>query len=389
MASKSNAATTEPFESNVPASLRACIGNNLHLQKGHPLHLLHERISQYFASQHRLPSGEPEFTIYDKLSPFVTTQQCFDDLLIPSDHPSRGLGDTFYQTPDIVLRTHTSAHQTQFLRAAQIDAEHPTSAFLVVGDCYRRDEIDRTHYPVFHQIEGVKIHHSPVGERDEEQTQRIVDDLKRTLEGLVDHLFGKCDKRWLPDSFPFTTPSLQMEIFYQGAWLEILGCGVVQQRILEQCGKSDCRGWAFGMGLERLAMILFNIPDIRLFRSKDPRFLNQFKRVKAHNPSTFVKFEPWSKYPSCSKDVSFWLNPEQVPLWNDNDISAIVRECGGDLIESLECRDTFVHPKTKRTSKMYRILYCSLERNLTNVEVDEIQLKIREELQNKLKVELR
>ena len=138
-------------------------------------------------------------------------------------------------------------------------------------------------------------------------------------------------------------------------------------------------GYAFGLGLERLAMILFQIPDIRLFWSQDERFLTQFKEGE------ITKFKSYSKFPECWKDITFWI-PEK---FGDNDFYEIVRNICGDLVENVKLKDTFTHPKTQRVSKSYRILYRSMERSLTNKEVDLLQFQLRDYLQNDLKIELR
>ena len=133
-------------------------------------------------------------------------------------------------------------------------------------------------------------------------------DLKQVLTGLCKHLFGQdIEMRWNSDYFPFTDPSFEVEVKYMGQWLEVLGSGVIHDQVLTNAGISvhDKIGWAFGLGLERLAMILFAIPDIRLFWTQDERFLSQFRE------GTITKFEPYSKYPPCYKDVSFWIpHPE-------------------------------------------------------------------------------
>lgn len=106
--------------------------------------------------------------------------------------------------------------------------------------------------------------------------QFLGDDLKQNLEGLTQHLFGPVTMRWVDCYFPFTHPSWELEILFQDEWLEVLGCGVIEQRIVDQAGAVGRVGWAFGLGLERLAMVLFGIPDIRLFWSEDDRFISQF-----------------------------------------------------------------------------------------------------------------
>lgn len=112
-------------------------------------------------------------------------------------------------------------------------------------------------------------------------------------------------------------------------------------------------GWAFGLGLERLAMVLFGIPDIRLFWSQDERFIEQF------TPGQIKKFQPFSKYPPCIKDISFWLPNDE---WHDNNFCEVVRDVAGDLVENVKLIDDFVHPKRKQRSLCYRILYRSMDR---------------------------
>jgi phenylalanyl-tRNA synthetase alpha chain len=196
----------------------------------------------------------------------------------------------------------------------------------------------------------------------------------------VRQLFGDAQTRWVEAYFPFTEPSLELEVWYEGRWLEVLGCGAVRREILERCGRGDAVGWAFGLGLERLAMVLFGIPDIRLFWSTDPRFLQQF----AGGPRG-VKFAPYSRFPACYKDVAFWLPPG----FHENDFFALVREVAGDLAESVQRIDAFTHPRSGRASHCYRVLYRHMDRNLTNEEVDALQEELRGRLVGRLGAELR
>lgn len=341
---------------NVTESIASKIGRNLHLVDHHPLHILHHQIREYFH----------DFECFDNLSPICTTNQSFDLLRIPPDHVSRSPSDTYYLNPETVLRPHTSAHQIDLLQQGH-------SQFLVTGDVYRRDEIDRSHYPVFHQTEGVKLLSST-------NTAEIRDDLQHTLEGLVRHLFGDVQMRWNTDYFPFTDPSLELEIYYQDtAWLEVLGCGVIHPEVLANAQRPEAAGWAFGLGLERLAMILFGVPDIRLFWSTDPRFADQFRNYEV------TPFQAFSKYPACFKDMSFWLTDK----FHVNDLNEVVRDVAGDWVESLQLVDAFTHPRTQRTSHCYRIAYRSMERSLTNLEVDALQERVREDTVRRLGVELR
>ncbi|XP_072801838.1 phenylalanine--tRNA ligase, mitochondrial isoform X4 [Vicugna pacos] len=348
--------------SNLSRKVLSKVGRNLHNQQHHPLWLIKERVKAHFYQRFGGRSGTPLFSVYDNLSPVVTTWQNFDSLLIPADHPSRKKGDNYYLNETHMLRAHTSAHQWDLLRAG-------LDAFLVVGDVYRRDQIDTQHYPVFHQLEAVRLfsrHQLFAGVKDGESLQlfeqssrsaykqethtmeatKLVEfDLKQTLTGLMTHLFGDgLDIRWVDCYFPFTHPSFEMEINFHGKWLEVLGCGVMEQQLVNSAGAQDRVGWAFGLGLERLAMILYDIPDIRLFWSEDERFLGQF-RVGDIEQS--VRFQPLSKYPAVMNDISFWLPPEN---YTENDFYDLVRTIGGDLVEKVDLIDKFEHPKALVTS---------------------------------------
>eukprot|EP00941_MAST-03F_sp_MAST-3F-sp1_P004110 g4110.t1 len=350
---------------NVSPGVAEKLGRNLHLKENHPLSNIKRTIEDHFTKHH----GEAKFKFFDNLSPLVTIEQNFDALLIPKDHVSRSASDTFYVDDQRVLRCHTSAHQNELIAAGH-------RAFLCTGDVYRRDTVDSSHYPVFHQMEGVRIFNEdeiPLGGSREVAVAECESNLKKTLEGMVRSIFGDVDVRWVDAHFPFTSPSIEMEIYFQDEWLEVLGCGVIQQEILRNCGRGDETGWAFGLGLERLAMVLWGIPDIRLFWSNDRRFLDQFEYGRSS------KFTQFSKYPPCLKDISFWLpDNNNVQSVCENDIHECVREEAGDLVECVELIDNFVHPKTGRVSHCYRINYRSMERNLTNAEIDSIQMRVRD-----------
>jgi phenylalanyl-tRNA synthetase alpha chain len=361
--------TGHPYN-NVTDNIFEKIGANLHQQPSHPIGIIKDAIYSYF--DQKFPST---FTKHDNLYPIVPAIANFDEVLVPADHVSRSPNDTYYVNTDTVLRCHTSAHQAEMLRSGQ-------SAFLVTGDVYRRDSIDATHYPVFHQMEGVKVFQASEwgGGNDGDKVAEV--ELKEILEGLAKHLFGDVEMRWIDAYFPFTTPSFELEIFYNDQWLEVLGCGVMERAILDKNGRPSetHRAWAFGLGLERLAMVLFQIPDIRLFWSSDKRFLGQFK---AGDLST--RFKPYSKFPPCYKDVAFWLSEQ----FTENNLCEVVREAAGDIAEEVKLIDEFTHPKTGKTSHCYRISYRSMERSLTDDEINEVQEVVRRQLSDKLMVELR
>lgn len=198
----------------------------------------------------------------------------FEALNIPKDHPARDTQDSFFFNDNLLLRTHTSPVQIRVM-----EKQKPPIRIIVPGRTYRRDS-DATHTPMFHQLEGLLV--------DERTT---FSDLKGTLEFFSASFFGPERKlRFRPHHFPFTEPSAEVDIScdickgkgcrackYSG-WLEILGSGMVHPNVLENCGidSKKYRGFAFGMGIERLAMLKYNINDLRLFYENDLRFLEQF-----------------------------------------------------------------------------------------------------------------
>jgi phenylalanyl-tRNA synthetase alpha chain len=195
------------------------------------------------------------------------------------------------------LRTHTTAHQHELL----INGE---KQFLIAGPVFRKDEIDRSHYPVFFQLEGLKVLQSGT------TTSDALDVLQRMLSGLVKHLFPECEFRILPDKFPFTEPSIQIEVQHNGSWLEVLGAGVVHKEIADRHAHLSGNGnnapaIACGLGLDRLAMRLFDIHDIRQLWCEESAFLDQFKGGK------ITKFKPYSTLKPVVHDSSFFIQTDQ------------------------------------------------------------------------------
>ncbi|XP_037069199.1 LOW QUALITY PROTEIN: probable phenylalanine--tRNA ligase, mitochondrial [Pollicipes pollicipes] len=388
---------------NVTPRVLQLVGRRLHEQPHHPLCLLKQRVTRYMHGAFRNARGNPLFSLHERLGPVVSVAQNFDSLLVPADHPSRRRSDNYYVCADRVLRAHTSAHQAELL-AAGLDA------FLVAGDVYRRDEIDRTHYPVFHQMEGVRVQNreqlfgplaapelrlfepSPVPRRPERQQVHTLEavklmehDLKTCLEGLARRLFGAdIEFRWVDCYFPFTHPSWELEVQLDGDWMEVLGCGIMEHQILENSGVGDRIGWAFGLGLERLAMKLYDIPDIRLFWSRDTGFLNQFRVEDCEQK---IRYKLVSQHPQCSNDLSFWLPAGDA--YSSADFYDLVRTLGGDLVEQVSLVDEFRHPKTGRASHCYRITYRHMERTLTQAEVNGLHERIAQAAAQQLAVSVR
>ena len=198
--------------------------------------------------------------------PEIETEEFnFDMLNIKKSHPARQMHDTFYvNNKSYVLRTHTSPVQIR----SMLDKK-PPMALISGGKVYRKDD-DATHLPMFHQIEGIYVDHDV-----------SFANLKYLIFELVNTIFGsRVEVRFRPSYFPFTEPSAEVDILSEdGEWLEILGCGIVNPIVLENCGidSDSFSGLAFGLGIERIAMLKFGVKDIREFYKSNLDFLSQFK----------------------------------------------------------------------------------------------------------------
>lgn len=180
---------------NIPSSILEKKDRKLHNQSNHPIEIVKRSIYKYFDT---LPNYK--FSKFDDFDPIVSVEDNFDKLLIPNNHPARSKSDTYYFDETKVLRTHTSAHQNQLLSKG-------LTSFLVTGDVYRKDEIDRSHYPIFHQMEGLSLVPDNVNPEKE---------LIKILSGLVEYLYVGCEHRINSDYFPFTNPSFEIEVKFNG-----------------------------------------------------------------------------------------------------------------------------------------------------------------------------
>jgi phenylalanyl-tRNA synthetase alpha chain len=232
----------------------------------HPLTRVHDEIVAIFAGLGFSVADGPEIE---------TDYYNFEALNIPADHPARDMQDTFYLPGGLLLRTHTSPVQVRTMLG-----KRPPVRIVVPGRVHRRDIPDATHSPVFHQVEGLAV--------DRHVTMA---DLKGTIELFAREMFGERSRiRFRPSFFPFTEPSAEVDVLCflcggegcrvckQSGWLEIGGSGMVHPRVLVNVGydTEEFTGWAFGMGIERIAMLKYGVDDIRLFYENDLRFLAQF-----------------------------------------------------------------------------------------------------------------
>lgn len=224
----------------------------------HPVTLTINRITDWFAQLGFSVEQGPE--IEDDV-------HNFEALNIPETHPARAMHDTFYFDSGLLLRTHTSPVQVRTM-----EHQKPPLRIIAPGRVYRCDS-DQTHTPMFHQIEGLVV-----------DKQANFAQLKSLLEAFLVHFFDDAELkvRFRPSYFPFTEPSAEVDIatnLLGGRWVEVLGCGVVHPNVLRHAGidPEEYTGFAFGLGVERLAMLRFGVPDLRMLFDNDVRFLRQFK----------------------------------------------------------------------------------------------------------------
>lgn len=296
----------------------------------------------------------------------IPTSVLFDLFNFAADHPARSKSDTYYIDAKNVLRTHDTVMWYYYLNLPEIKqkiANKESFGVMCYGKVYRKDEIDRHHMNIFHQMGGLYL-------VPNDKRTLTIDDLKTVLSDVVTSVFGKDTKfRFNVDTFPYTDPSLEVEVEINGKWIEILGGGMPKPIVLKEFGIEGYNGWAFGFGLERLAIISMELPDIRLLWSDDKRVTKQLILGN--------KFVEVSKYPAVVRDISFIVPTSFVP----NDYFDLVREIIPDMIEEIHLVDKYENAKKLGEGKVsyaYRITYRSLDKTLTNDEVNALHKKIEE-----------
>jgi len=313
----------------------------------------------------------PRFADFDlvEIPRIVSVQDDFDLLNTPKDHPSRRETDTYYITEKDILRTQMTVMWPYYLRDSEVlkrlETEGQIEA-LSSGIVFRKDEIDRKHFPAFHQIDFLYICRKDLN-------IITVKDLEEVQADSIKAIFGPdTEYRFLVDSFPFTDPSIQLEIKFNDQWMEVTGAGLVHAQCLKNFGIDPeiYNGWAFSFGVERLAMIKMGINDIRIFWSEDTRITGQFKDINS-------KYKEVSKYPETSRDISFIIDKNL----NLNNYYEIVRDFAENLIEEDRLIDEYEDENKfgqGKKSYTFRIVYRSPERTLINEEINKIQEKIRQ-----------
>ncbi len=351
-----------------------------------------QRMRRYLAMPDlsRTP-GSPVFELAEKVKQMPAVQG-FDEIIIPeivpvsisfdlfnfaADHPARTKSDTYYVDDKNILRTHDTVMWYYYFQDPEIQQKlkaRESVGVICYGKVYRKDEIDRRHLNIFHQIGGLYM-------VPDEKKQLTIDDLKEALTEIAQTAFGKDIKyRFNEDTFPYTNPSLEMEVEIQGKWVEVLGGGMPKKEVMANFGVEGYNGWAFGFGLERLAIIGMELPDIRLLWSEDERVQKQLHLGK--------KYVEVSKFPPITRDISFIVSKDFVP----NDYFEVIRDIGGDLVEEVTLLDKYENDAKfgpNRMSYTYRVIYRSIERTLKTEEIEPIQEKIVEETKKQYNAELR
>lgn len=308
----------------------------------------------------------------------VPTRILFDLFNMPPGHPARSRSDTYYIDDDNILRTHDTVFWYYYLSHQQIKekiARGEDFGAICYGKVFRKDEIDRHHMNVFHQFGGLYL--TP----DNKRTVTL-DDLKEVLAEVAKSIFGsQIEYNFTPETFPYTDPSTEMNLKIRGEWVEMVGSGLPRKDVLVNFGVTGYNGWAFGFGLERLAIVSMDLPDIRLLWSQDPRVKKQLKLGQ--------KFVEVSKYPPITRDISFVVDKSFVP----NNYFDLIRDIGGDSVEQVELLDEGYEDPAKfgsdTTSYTYRVVYRRPDRTLKREEVEPLQEKLYEETKRQFGARLR
>lgn len=327
--------------------------------EGSPLHEIVERVK-------KVPSLAGLDVI--EIPEIVPAEITFDLFDFPTDHVARSTSDTYYADEKNILRTHNTVSWYYYFNNEEVKAKFARGEHLgalCFGKVYRKDEIDRRHMNVFHQIDGWKIIPNTEGVMP-------LDELKRVLVEIVQTVFGEnVQYQFLDDTFPYTDPSTQIEVMVDGKWVEILGAGMIKPSVLAKLGITGYNGWAFGFGIERLAILSMELPDIRLLWSNDGRVKKQLVLGQ--------KFKEVSKFPAIIRDISFIVDSA---TYQPNVYFDLVRDVVGDLAEEMALIDEYENVAKfgeGKKSYAYRITYRSLDRTLTDTEVNDLHKKLEDE----------
>lgn len=318
-----------------------------------------------------------------KTPEIISPRVVFDLFNFPTDHSARSASDTYYVDDNHILRPHTSMMWKYYFdidEAREKLNKNGLVGALSYGKIYRRDEIDWQHSNVSHQFDGLFVCDKSIADIK----QADLEDVCREATGAL--LGENRREQVLVDTFPYTDPSIEFQIQWDDdQWVEVNGAGIVHPQVLENLNidSQNYNGWAFGFGVDRLAMLKMRIPDIRLLRSQDPRVTSQL--------ADFNKiYEPVSKYPPVIRDISFIVEKDKYDL---NGYYELVREVvGGDYVEEVELLDKYENEEKFGTGKIsytFRVMYRHLEKTLTSEEVNALHEKLHQATEEKYGAKVR
>lgn len=325
--------------------------------------------------------GLKNFDIIDTPE-IISPKVVFDLFNFPKDHPARSRSDTYYTDPSHILRPHTSLMWKYYLENPRIIKkleENDAVGAICYGKVYRKDEIDWQHSNVLHHFDGLMVCKKDIKKITRTDLENICSEVTASL------LSDKMDKKFRIDHFPYTDPSVEMNIKWGNKWVEVNGAGLVHPQVMKNLGLDPevYNGWAFGFGVDRLAMLKMQIPDIRLLWSKDQRVTKQLKNINN-------TYQPVSKYPSVVRDISFVVDKKD---YNPNRYYELIREVtGDDMVEEAKLLDNYEDEKkfgTNKISYTYRIVYRSNSRTLTNEEINKIHEELQKRTAQRFNAELR
>ena len=312
----------------------------------------------------------------------ISPEVVFDLFNFPKDHPARNASDTYYVDETHILRPHTSLMWKYYFDIPEVREKlekYGSVGALSYGKVYRKDEIDWQHSNILHQFDGLFVCKKEIKNMNQTDLEYICSQVTHALLG------ENVKEKFCVDTFPYTDPSIEMNVAWDEKWVEVNGAGIVHPQVLKNLGIDGdlYNGWAFGFGVDRLVMLKMKIPDIRLLRSKDERVTKQLK-------DSSQIYEPVSKYPPVPRDISFVVGKKDFDL---NTYYESVRETiGDDYVEEVKLLDTYENEEKMGKDKIsytFRIIYRNLERTLTNMEVNEMHEKLHGVTESRYKAKIR
>lgn len=312
----------------------------------------------------------------------ISPEVVFDLFNFPKDHPARSRSDTYYTDSTHILRPHTSLMWKYYLENPEIRkklAENGAIGAVCYGKVYRKDEIDWQHSNVLHHFDGLMVCKKEVKEITQTDLEDICSEVTTSILGK------EIEKEFRVDHFPYTDPSVEMNIKWGEKWVEVNGAGLVHPQVIKNLGLDPdiYNGWAFGFGVDRLAMLKMKIPDIRLLWSKDERVTEQLKNINN-------AYHAVSKYPPVIRDISFIVDKKD---YNPNRYFELIREVAGeDMVEEAKLLDSYQDTErfgSEKVSYTYRIIYRSNDRTLTNDEVNKTHGELQQKTAEQFHAELR